>query len=73
MMGIQYDASVQFTNFRERLKGNWMVEARTQSIIIGNDTLDCVKIQCLEVDYADLDNLEAAVKFAQKVRRDKEA
>jgi hypothetical protein len=71
IMGITYDSHVQFATGDPRLKGKWMVEARTKSIVIGNDSLDCNDICCLEIDYEDLDNLEVAIKFAQKVRRDK--
>lgn len=64
-MGIVYERSDDKSGL---LKGGWTVEARTRSIIIYNQ--DDISSE-IEVNYVDLDNLQAAVEFAQQVRRDR--
>lgn len=51
------------------VKHGWFIELRLESVRFFNDSE--VEIDDFEIDYRDLDDLEAAVKKAQVLRRDK--
>lgn len=57
-MGMCYDED-------EVKAGNWSVETRPESVSFYSNETE------FEISYSDLDDLEKAVKFAQRVRRDK--
>lgn len=57
-MGMVYDTD-------EVKAGEWWVETRAKSVVISTSN------EVLEINYEQLDSLQKAVEFAQKVRRDK--